>query len=315
MIELPNSRVLVTGGAGFLGRRIVSKLEQRGAQPTVVRSAEHDLTLPEQVRACIASHRPRYIVHAAAVVGGIEANRRHPARFFYDNAVMGIHLIHEAWRAGVEKVVVVGTVCSYPKFTPVPFRHEDFWNGYPEETNAPYGLAKKMLAVQLRAYRAEYGFRGTVVIPTNLYGPGDNFDLHTSHVIPAMVRKCVEARSAGRDVVVLWGTGTPSREFLYVDDAAEGIVLALERWEGDDPLNLGGGREITIKELAELVARATGFAGRFEWDSSYPDGQPRRAVDDTQAREQLGWKPQVGLEEGIRRTVDWYVRSLGETRG
>jgi len=315
VIELTGSRVMVTGGAGFLGRRIVARLEERGAKPIVVRSAEYDLTQPERVRAALADHRPRYVIHAAAVVGGIGANRRRPAEFFYKNAVMGIHLIHEAWRAGVEKLLVVGTVCSYPKFTPVPFREEHLWDGYPEETNAPYGLAKKMLLVQLQAYRQQYGFNGIYVIPTNLYGPGDNFDLETSHVIPALIRKCVEAQEAGREEVVLWGTGTASREFLYVDDAAEAIVAALERYDAPEPLNLGAGAEITIRELAELVAQVTGFSGKFVWDPSYPDGQPRRAVDGTKARQLLGWEPKVKLAEGLAETVAWFRAHRASKRG
>jgi GDP-L-fucose synthase len=306
VIELAGSQVMVTGGAGFLGRRIVVRLEERGAKPIVIRSVEYDLTQPERVRAALADHRPPYVIHAAAVVGGIGANRRRPAEFFYANAVMGIHLIHEAWRAGVEKLLVVGTVCSYPKFTPVPFREEHLWDGYPEETNAPYGLAKKMLLAQLQAYRQQYGFNGIYVIPTNLYGPGDNFDLETSHVIPALIRKCVEAQEAGQEEVVLWGTGTASREFLYVDDAAEAIVAALERYDAPQPLNLGAGAEITIRELAEVVAQVTGFSGKFVWDSSYPDGQPRRAVDGTKARQLLGWEPKVKLAEGLAETVAWF---------
>jgi GDP-L-fucose synthase len=306
-MDLAGARVMVTGGGGFLGRRIVAALEERGALPLVVRSAEYDLTQVDRVRACLADHRPDAVIHAAAVVGGIGANRAHPGRFFYDNAVMGIHLIEEARRAGVAKLVLVGTVCSYPKFTPVPFRESDLWNGYPEETNAPYGLAKKMLIAQLQAYRAEYGFDGVCVIPTNLYGPGDNFDLETGHVIPAIIRKCVEARDAGAQTVTLWGTGSPSREFLHVDDAAEGIVLALERYDGPEPINLGAAHEIAIRDLAELIRDITGFAGRFVWDGSYPDGQPRRAVDGSRARELLGWSPAVTLEEGLRRTVDWYL--------
>lgn len=302
-------RVMVTGGGGFLGRRIVAALEARGAEPLVVRSAAYDLTDPGRVRTAIADLRPDAVVHAAAVVGGIGANRRHPGRFFYENAVMGIHLLEEARRAGVGKVVIVGTVCSYPKYTPVPFREADLWNGYPEETNAPYGLAKKMLLVQAQAYRVEYGFNAVCVIPTNLYGPGDNFDLETGHVIPALIRKCVEAKEAGAETVTLWGTGSASREFLYVDDAAAGIVLALERYDEADPINLGSAREITIRDLAELVRSITGFGGRFVWDASYPDGQPRRAVDGGRARDLLGWEPKVGLEAGLTRTVEWYVRS------
>jgi len=305
-MDLHDSRVMVTGGRGFLGRRIAAKLEERGATPIVVRSADYDLTESERVRAALGDARPDYVIHAAAVVGGIGANREHPGRFFFANAVMGIHLIHEAWQAGIRKLVVVGTVCSYPKYTEVPFREEDLWNGYPEETNAPYGLAKKMLLVQAQAYRDEYGFDSAFVIPTNLYGPGDNFDHDTSHVIPAIIRKCVEAQEAGDDEVVLWGTGAPTREFLYVDDAAEGIVLALEHLDEPEPVNLGAATEIGIKELAEKIAQITGFEGRFVWDSSKPDGQPRRAVDGSRAKVLLGWSPTVGFEEGLTRTVEWY---------
>jgi GDP-L-fucose synthase len=305
-MDLHDSRVMVTGGRGFLGRRIAAKLEGRGATPIVVRSADYDLTESERVRAALGDARPDYVIHAAAVVGGIGANREHPGRFFFANAVMGIHLIHEAWQAGIRKLVVVGTVCSYPKYTEVPFREEDLWNGYPEETNAPYGLAKKMLLVQAQAYRDEYGFDSAFVIPTNLYGPGDNFDHDTSHVIPAIIRKCVEAQEAGDDEVVLWGTGAPTREFLYVDDAAEGIVLALEHLDEPEPVNLGAATEIGIKELAEKIAQITGFEGRFVWDSSKPDGQPRRAVDGSRAKVLLGWSPTVGFEEGLTRTVEWY---------
>lgn len=274
--------------------------------PIVIRSADYDLTDKERVRAALKDADAEYIVHAAAVVGGIGANREHPGRFFYENAVMGVHLIHEAWGAGIRKVVIVGTVCSYPKFTPVPFLEEDLWSGYPEETNAPYGLAKKMLLVQAQAYRDEYGFESAFVIPTNLYGPGDNFDYDTSHVIPAIIRKCIEAREAGDDEIVLWGTGEPTREFLYVDDAAEGVVLGLQHLDDPQPVNLGSATEIRIRELAEQIARIAGFEGRFVWDPSKPDGQPRRAVDGSKARRLLGWSPRVGLEEGLTRTVEWY---------
>jgi GDP-L-fucose synthase len=305
-MELADSRVIVTGGGGFLGRRITHKVQERGATPIVIRSAEYDLTDPERVRSALKDAHAEYIIHAAAVVGGIGANRQHPGRFFYENAAMGIHLIHEAFEAGIRKLVIVGTVCSYPKYTPVPFREEDLWNGYPEETNAPYGLAKKMLLVQAQAYRDEYGFDSAFVIPTNLYGPGDNFDSNTSHVIPAIIKKCIEARDAGNDEIVLWGTGEPTREFLYVDDAAEGIVLALQHLEEPEPVNLGSATEIGIRELAERIARITDFGGRFVWDPSKPDGQPRRAVDGSKALRLLGWSPRVSLEEGLTRTVEWY---------
>jgi GDP-L-fucose synthase len=304
--DLTDSRVMVTGGGGFLGRRIVHELQERGAKAIVIRSADYDLTDPERVRAALADAQAEYVIHAAAVVGGIGANREHPGGFFYANAVMGVHLIHEAWRAGIRKLVIVGTVCSYPKYTEVPFTEEDLWNGYPEETNAPYGLAKKMLLVQAQAYRDEYGFASAFVIPTNLYGPRDNFDHDTSHVIPAIIRKCVEAQDEGRDEVVLWGTGQPTREFLYVDDAAAGIVLALERLDDTEPVNLGSATEISIRDLAERIAQVTGFKGRFVWDPSKPDGQPRRAVDGAKAQKLLGWSPHVTLEDGLERTVQWF---------
>ncbi len=305
-IDLAGSRVMVTGGGGFLGRRIVHRLEARGATPIVITSADYDLTEPERARAALLDSRPDFVIHAAAVVGGIGANRDRPGDFFYANAVMGVHLIHEAWQAGIRKLVVVGTVCSYPKFTEVPFREEHLWNGYPEETNAPYGLAKKMLLAQAQAYRDQYGFDSAFVIPTNLFGPGDNFDENTSHVIPAIVRKCIEAMDDGRDEIVLWGTGKASREFLYVDDAAEGIVLGLERLESREPVNLGSAAEISIADLAELIAKVTGFEGRIVWDPSKPDGQPRRSVDGSKARDLLGWSPRVDFEDGLRRTVEWY---------
>jgi GDP-L-fucose synthase len=304
--DLRDARVMVTGGAGFLGRYVVAKLEEREAKPIVIRSADYDLTAADRVRAAIAEHEPQYIIHCAAVVGGIGANRAHPAKFFYDNAVMGIHLIHEAWQAGVEKLVVVGTVCSYPKYTPVPFEENELWNGYPEETNAPYGLAKKMLLVQAQAYQQEYGFNCVYVIPTNLYGPGDNFDLETSHVIPAIIRKCLDGKAKGLDEVELWGTGEPTREFLYVEDAAEGLVLALERYESGDPLNLGANHEISIRELAGIIAAATGFSGRFTWDASKPDGQPKRAISGARAHKMLGWSPKTEIDRGIAATCRWY---------
>jgi GDP-L-fucose synthase len=312
--DLAGSRVMITGGGGFLGRRIVDRLEERGASAIVVRSADYDLTQPERVRAALQDAHADYVIHAAAVVGGIGANREHPGSFFYANAVMGVHLIHEAWRAGIRKLLIVGTVCSYPKYAEVPFSEDDLWSGYPEETNAPYGLAKKMLLVQAQAYRDEYGFESVVVIPTNLFGPGDNFDYDTSHVIPAIIRKCVEAREAGHDEVVLWGTGKATREFLYVDDAAEGLVLGLEKLEDREPVNLGSATEIAIADLAELIARTSGFRGSFAWDASKPDGQPRRAVDGSRARDLLGWSPRVGIEEGLRRTVDWYLENRAEIR-
>lgn len=307
MPELKGEKVVVTGGGGFLGKRLIAHLEKLGAVPQVVRSGDYNLIEPEDVRRMFRELDPRFVVHAAAVVGGIGANREHPGSFFYANAVMGVHLIHEAMAHGTEKVAVVGTVCSYPKFTPVPFSEDDIWNGYPEETNAPYGLAKKMLLVQSQAYRQEYGFDSVMAIPTNLYGPDDNFDLGTSHVIPAIMRKCIEAVERGNEAVSLWGTGSASREFLYVDDAAEGIVRTLEVYDDPAPLNLGSNTEISIRDLADLIAKVTSFEGRFDWDATKPDGQPRRAVDGARAERALGWRAKTSLEEGLQATHDWYV--------
>ena len=299
---------MVTGGGGFLGSRIVDELKNRGAEPIVIRSSDYDLRQPEEVRSVLKDVDAAQIVHAAAVVGGIGANRERPGDFFYENAVMGIHLVHEAYKAGIERLLVVGTACSYPKLIPIPFSEKHLWDGYPEETNAPYGLAKKMILAQGQAYRAQYGFDFLYVIPTNLYGPGDNFDLQTSHVIPAMIRKFLEAKKSGAGEVVLWGTGSPSREFLYVDDAARGIVAALERLDTSEPVNLGVGEEVRISELVDLIRRATEYEGEIVWDSSYPDGQPRRAVDGSKASELLDWRPQVSLEEGLTRTVKAFLQ-------
>jgi GDP-L-fucose synthase len=302
--DLAGARVMVTGGAGFLGSRVVADLRAQGAEALVVRSGDYDLRDPQRVRAALTDLVPRYVVHCAAVVGGIGANRARPGEFFYANAVMGVHLIHEAWQAGVEKMVVVGTVCSYPKHTAVPFREEDLWDGYPEETNAPYGLAKKMQLVQAQAYRQEYGFNCVYLIPTNLYGPGDNVDPGSSHVIPAIIRRCLEAEAEGRDELELWGTGHPSREFLFVDDAARAVVLALQGYDSGEPLNLGVDQEITIRDLAERIAALTGFTGRIVWNDAYPDGQPRRRIDATRARTLLGWSPTMPLDEGLRLTIE-----------
>ena len=300
-------RVLVTGGGGFLGRAILKGLRERGAGAVAApRSAEVDLRDRAAIRRCLAGTKPDLVVHAAAVVGGIGANRAHPGRFFYENAVMGIDLIEEARRAGVAKLVCLGTICAYPKHTPVPFREEELWNGYPEETNAPYGLAKKMLLVQLQAYRAEYGFDGVFLLPVNLYGPHDNFDLETSHVIPAMIRRFEEAKAAGEAPVTLWGDGSPTREFLYVEDAAEGILAAAERYDGGEPVNLGSGEEIAVRDLAALVARETGYAGAIRWDPSKPNGQPRRRLDVSRAERLFGWRATTPLAEGLKRTVAWY---------
>ena len=300
-------RVLVTGGAGFLGRTLLRKLADRGAAHVAApRVEEVDLRDKAAIRRCLSETKPDLVIHAAAVVGGIGANRAHPGRFFYENAIMGVELIEEARLAGVGKLVCLGTICAYPKFTPVPFREEDLWNGYPEETNAPYGLAKKMLLVQLQAYRTEYGFDGVFLLPVNLYGPGDNFDLETSHVIPAMIRRFFEAKAAGTEEVTLWGDGSPTREFLYVEDAAEGILAAAERYDGAEPVNLGSGEEISIRDLAMLAARETGYTGAVRWDASKPNGQPRRRLDVTRAGALFGWRATTRLEEGLKKTVAWY---------
>lgn len=301
-------RHLVTGGAGFLGSRVVDALRAGGVDDiSVPRSAEYDLTEVEAIDRLLAETKPDVVIHLAAVVGGIGANRAHPGRFFYENAVMGIELMERARRAAVEKFVAIGTVCAYPKMTPTPFREDDLWNGYPEETNAPYGLAKKMLLVQAQAYRDEYGFDAIYLLPVNLYGPGDNMDLETSHVIPAMIRKFVDAKREGAPSVPLWGTGSPTREFLYVDDAARGIVLATERYDGPEPVNLGSGEEISIGDLATTIAELVGYEGQLAWDPSKPDGQPRRQLDTTRARELFGFQAEVGLRKGLRRTVDAYL--------
>ncbi|MEO8437418.1 MAG: GDP-L-fucose synthase [Chloroflexota bacterium] len=307
---LAGKRIMVTGGGGFLGGRVMARLASVGAADLYVpRSTEHDLRTPAGIDAALAEGRPEVIIHLAAVVGGIGANRENPGRFFYENAIMGIELMERARLAGVGKFVTIGTVCSYPKFTPVPFHEDDLWGGYPEETNAPYGLAKKMLLVQGQAYRDQYGFDAIYLIPVNLYGPGDNFDPASSHVIPALIKKTVDAREAGATYIDAWGTGNASREFLYVDDAAEGIVLAAQRYEGADPVNLGVGREITIRALTETIARLTRFEGEIRWDPSKPDGQPRRALDTSRAREAFGFEALTSFEDGLRTTIEWYEAS------
>lgn len=300
-------RVIVTGGAGFLGRHIVQRLQAAGCgQVFIPRKADYDLRELVNIRRLYHETRPHLVIHAAGVVGGIGANQEHPAEFFYDNLMMGVQLLHEAWRSKVEKFISVGTVCAYPKFTPVPFKEEDLWNGYPEETNAPYGLAKKMLLVQSQAYRQQYGFNSIFLLPVNLYGPGDNFDPGTSHVIPALIKKCLDAQVRGESEIVVWGDGSPTREFLYVEDAAEGIRLAAENYNASEPVNLGSAFEISIKELVQAIAQVTGFTGKIIWDTSKPNGQPRRKLDIHRAESEFGFRAQMDFPEGLRRTVEWY---------
>jgi GDP-L-fucose synthase len=305
-------RVMVTGGAGFLGQHVVARLEAAGALSIFVpRTADYDLRTRDGVDRALRDGRPDLVIHLAAVVGGIGANRENPGRFFYENAIMGIELMERARLAEVGKFVTIGTVCSYPKFTPVPFHEDDLWNGYPEETNAPYGLAKKMLLVQGQAYRQQYGFDVIHLIPVNLYGPGDNFDPKSSHVIPALIKKCVDARENGDRFIEVWGTGSASREFIYVDDAARGIVLAAERYDSADPINLGVGSEITVRDLVGLIVRLTGYEGDVRWDATKPDGQPRRALDTSRARELFEFTAATPFEVGLRRTIDWYETRAG----
>ncbi|HEV8537152.1 MAG TPA: GDP-L-fucose synthase [Candidatus Limnocylindria bacterium] len=311
-------RVMVTGGAGFVGRRVVERLQLAGVQRVFVpRRAEYDLRDRTAVRAALERGQPDIVIHLAAVVGGIGANRASPGTFFYDNAIMGIELMEQARQYGVRKFVGIGTVCAYPKFTPVPFREEDLWNGYPEETNAPYGLAKKMLLVQAQAYRTQYGFNAIYLLPVNIYGPGDNFDPAGSHVIPALIKKCIDAKEGDLPHIEVWGTGRASREFLYVDDAAEGIVLATQRYDGPDPVNLGVGHEISIRELILLIVKLVGYRGEIRWDTSKPDGQPRRALDTSKARNLFGFQARTTFEDGLRETVNWYLqaRRTGALRG
>jgi GDP-L-fucose synthase len=310
-----DNRFVVTGGAGFLGSRVVDTMRQRGAEQIFVpRSAQYDLREHDAVLALLADAKPDVIVHMAAVVGGIGANRERPAEFFYSNLMMGTQLLHEAWKAGVKKFVTIGTVCAYPKFTPTPFREDDIWDGYPEETNAPYGLAKKMLLVQGQAYREQYGFDAIYLLPTNLYGPDDNFDPASSHVIPALIRKFIEAKERGVKLVRAWGSGKATREFLYVDDAAEGITLATEHFNKPDPVNIGSGFEISIRELTETIARMTGFEGEVVWDHSKPDGQPRRALDTSRAQAEFGFRASTDFRIGLQRTIHGYENSrIAET--
>jgi GDP-L-fucose synthase len=299
-------RALVTGGAGFLGTHLVERLRTDGLDPFVPRSADYDLTHEEDVGRLFADVQPELVFHLAAEVGGIGANRANPGRYWYANLVMGTHVLEQSRIHAVGKLVLLGTICSYPKLTPVPFQEDDLWNGYPEETNAPYGVAKKALLVGAQAYRAQYGLNTVYLMSTNLYGPGDNFDLETSHVIPALIRKMLEANERGDEEIVLWGDGTPTRDSLYVEDCADALRLAAQRYDGEEPINLGTGEEPAIRELAELVAQITGFEGRIVWDTSMPNGQPRRRLDTTRARELLGWEAQTPLHEGIERTVAWF---------
>jgi GDP-L-fucose synthase len=304
-------RVCLTGGSGFLGSFVTQKLYERGANHVFVpRYEEYDLTRQEDIDRMLGDGQPDLVIHLAALTGGIGANRARPAEFFYKNLMMGVPLMHKAWEQGVKKFVAIGTICAYPKYTPVPFKEENLWDGYPEETNAPYGLAKKMLLVQAQAYREQYGFNAIYLLPVNLYGPRDNFDLETSHVIPALIRKCIDAQKKGAREVVLWGDGTPTREFLYVEDAAEGILLAAERYDGPEPVNLGSGNEISIRDLAESIAQLTGFEGEFIWDTSKPNGQPRRGLDVSRAEKYFGFRAQTPFEEGLSRTIEWYRQHI-----
>jgi len=308
MIDWSTARVVVTGGAGFLGSVVVKKLVARGAQHVFVpRSSDYDLVDGGAVRRLLADTKPSLVLHLAARVGGIAANQDSPGKFFYDNLMMGVQLLHEAHASGVPKVVAVGTICAYPKLCPVPFREDDIWNGYPDETNAPYGIAKKALTVQSASYRQQYGFNSVVVYPVNLYGPGDNFDLHTSHVIPAMLRKFHDAKVAEAPTVALWGDGSPTRDFCYVDDCAEGILLAAERYDSSEPVNLGSGEEISITALADQIRELVGFRGNIQWDTSKPNGQPRRCLDVSRARERLGFQAATSLVDGLKQTYAWML--------
>ena len=305
-----DKRIVVTGGAGFLGSYVIDGLEKRGCKNILVpKIEEYDLVKMDNIVRMYADMKPDIVIHLAAVVGGIGANREHPGEFFYKNLMMGVQLIEQGRLNNIEKFVAIGTICAYPKFTPVPFMEEDLWDGYPEETNAPYGLAKKMLLVQSQSYRAEYGFNSIFLLPVNLYGPGDNFDPASSHVIPALIKKCVDAIETGADHIECWGTGDVSREFIYASDAAEGILLATEHYNGSGPVNIGAGFEITIKELAEKIVRLTGFGGEIRWDPSKPDGQPRRCLDTSRAKKLFGFEAKIKFEEGLKATIEWYKQN------
>ena len=314
-MDLSKERIAITGGAGFLGKFIQARLKDADIpkkQILVPLIEDYDLTKEADVIRMYTDMTPTVVIHLAAEVGGIGANQKKPGRFFYANMAMGLHLIEQGRLVGIKKFVQVGTVCAYPKFTPVPFREDDLWEGYPEETNAPYGIAKKALLVMLQAYRAEYGFNGIFLLPVNLYGPGDNFNLETSHVIPALIRKFVEAKQSGDNSVEIWGSGSASREFFYVDDCARGIVMAAQNYDGDDPINLGAGFEITIKDLAEKIKEMTNFTGELVWNTSKPDGQPRRCLDVTRAKERFGFASEVGFDEGLQRTINWYQKQIAD---
>ena len=305
-----DKRVCVTGGAGFLGKYIVEMLKNREAKDIFIPLIQdYNLTEIEDIHRMYDDSNPDIVIHLAASVGGIGANLAHPADFFYDNLMMGVQLIHQAYKRQIEKFVALGTICAYPKFTPVPFKEEDLWNGYPEETNAPYGLAKKMLLVQAQAYRQQYGYNAIFLLPVNLYGPGDNFNPNSSHVIPALIRKCIEAKAKGEEEIVVWGDGTPTREFIYVEDAAKGILLASEKYNGSEPVNIGSGYEISIKDLAELIVQLTGYKGNLVLDKSKPNGQPRRGLDVSRAEQYFGFRAQMEFKEGLQRTIDWYVQN------
>lgn len=307
-----NRRIIVTGGAGFLGTHLVKKLKQSGCKNIFIPKIEdYDLVKMEDVKRMYKDSKPDMVIHLAAVVGGIGANRENPGKFFYDNLMMGVQLMEAARQNGIKKFVALGTICCYPKFTSVPFKEEDLWNGYPEETNAPYGLAKKMLLVQSQAYRQQYGFNSVFLMPVNLYGPGDNFNPQSSHVIPALIKKCFDAVKENKDEIVVWGTGKATREFLYVEDCAEGIILATEKYNKPDPVNLGAGFEISIKYLVELIAKLTDFKGKIVWDSTKPDGQSRRCLDTTKAEKEFGFKNKTSFENGLKKTIEWYKRNYG----